>query len=542
MMKTFCAVVGLLCLLSQGAFALDYRGVGNWADPNGWSDGAPPSGAVEVKIRGADTILTLNTGTGDWGPAQRLRVYEGATLIVEEGAELLGAGWARVGANNAGYLEQTGGLVQIDNDRLGIGDSAGSDGHYTMSGGTLTYAGDRGDLIVGARGGTGVFTVAGTGPAIQMGKLIVGDAAGASGTVEFRLTAEGVSPITLAISAAIDALGDETLSALVIGSAGGAPQADVVLVDLPDGVVAETGFDTVNGEPAVEGATVVVHDRMTTYTYTLTYAGGAAGNDIMLLYVSMVPAPKVIYVTDTPDINGDGLMDDDSVIDWLKAEGYDVDARRGYWQTLDPNKIDELNAADLIIASCGLSTGNYDDGDEPTQWNSLTTPMINFNSWLLRTSRWKWMNSNTATKDSGSPTLFAVDPNHPIFAGVALDANDLVQVLDPNVGSQQTSFLADILDVGNGTLLASSVGIYTTAWIAEWAPGVEYYAGAGQFAGGPRMMFMATAQETGAPSKQGEFNLNEAGQQILRNMMAYLLSKGQEQEESPDVGAPSGQP
>jgi hypothetical protein len=147
------------------------------------------------------------------------------------------------------------------------------------------------------------------------------------------------------------------------------------------------------------------------------------------------------------------------------------------------------------------------------------------------------MNSNTATKDSGSPTLCAVDPNHPIFAGVALDANDLVQVLDPNVGSRQTSFLADILDVGNGTLLASAIGTSTTTWIAEWAPGVEYYAGAGQFAGGRRMMFMATAQETGAPSKQGEFNLNEAGQQVLRNILQYLLTEPAEQSEQEDPGA-----
>jgi len=536
-MKRLYVIMGLLCLLGHGAWAADYRGVGNWADPNGWSDGAPPSGAVEVKIRGEGTVLTLNTSIGDWGPAQRMRVYEGAALIIEEGAELLDAGWTRIGAGSLGSVEQTGGLVRIGNERLGIGDSAGSDGRYTISGGTLTYAGDRGDLIVGARGGTGILTIVGTGPVVQMNRLIVGEATGASGTVEFQLTAEGVSPIVLAGGSTIDALGGETLCALVIGSAGGAPMADVVLVDLPDGVAAGTGFDIVNGAPAVEGAPVVVRDHVTTYNYTLTYAGGLAGNDIMLLYVSMVPAPKVIYVTDTPDINGDGLMDDDSVIDWLKAEGYDVDARRGYWQTLDPNKIDELNAADLIIASCGLSTGNYDDGDEPTQWNSLTTPMINFNSWLVRTSRWKWMNSTTATKDSGSPTLFAVDPNHPIFVGVALDPNDLVQVLDPNVGSQQTSFLADILDVGNGTLLASSVGIYTTAWIAEWAPGVEYYAGAGQFAGGPRMMFMATAQETGAPSKQGEFNLNEAGQQILRNMMAYLVAEKEAQTIGEDAGS-----
>lgn len=536
-MRPFCTAAALLCLLCNGAWALDYRGVGNWADPNGWSDGAPPTGAVEIKVRGEDTVLTLNTSTGDWGAAQRLRVYEGATLIIENGAELLGAGWTRIGASGAGYAQQTGGLVQIDNERLAIGDSSGSNGHYTISGGTLTYSGDRGDLLVGARGGQGVFTVVGPNSVIAMDRLYVGDGAGASGTIEFQLTVDGVSPIALTGSAVIDALGDETTSALVIGSAGGAPLADVLLIDLPDGVIAQTGFDTVNGEPAVEGAKVVVRDRMTTYNYTLTYAGGEAANDIVLLYDSFVPAPTVIYVTDSPDVGANGVLDDQGWIDWLKAEGYQVDARRGYWvEPLDVNRIAELEAADLIIASRGLGTGNYDAAGEATKWNSLTTPLINLNAWLLRNnSKWYWMNSTAATKDSGSPLLMALDPNHPIFANVELDPNGLVEVLDPNVGSGNTSFI-NSLDVGNGTLLATSLGVHEAAWIAEWAPGTEFYAGAGQFAGGKRMMFMAGTQDIS--SSQGEFNLTQAGQQILRNMMAYLLTEEAPQAETEESQIP----
>lgn len=519
-MKRLCVVAGLVCLLCSGAWALDYRGVGNWADPNGWADGAPPSGAVEVKVRGEETILTLNTSTGDWGEAQRLRVYEGATLIVEEGAELLGAGWMRVGATNPGYVIQTGGLVQINNEKLGIGDSAGSDGHYTISGGTLTHAGDRGDLIVGARGGQGIFTVVGTGPVIEMGKLIVGDGAGASGTVEFQLTAEGVSPIILAGSPAIDALGDETTSALVVGSAGGAPRVDVILIDFDAGVVVTTVFDTVNGEPAVEGATVAVKDATGLYYYALTYVGGDTGNDIALLYDSFVPAPKVVYVTDSPDVDADGILDDQGWIDWLVAQGYNVDARRGYWvEPLDPNRIAELEAADVIIASRGLNTSNYDAAGEAAKWNALTTPIINFNAWLIRSNRWKWVNSTAATKDSGSPALMVLDPNHPVFASVELDPNGLVEILDPNVGSGHTSFI-NSMEVGNGTMIAQSLGVHVAPWIIEWATGVEYYAGAAEFAGGPRMTYMAGTQDV--ESAQGEFNLNEAGQQILRNMIAYL--------------------
>jgi len=528
-MRRVCAIIGLLCLLGQGAWAADYRGVGNWADPNGWSDGAPPSGAVEVKIRGEETILTLNTSTDPWGAAQRLRVYEGAKLIVAEGAELLGAGWARIGAGSLGSAEQTGGLVRINNERLAIGDSAGSDGYYTIRGGTVTYSGDRGDLLVGARGGKGTFTVVGTGPIIQMGKLIVADVAGASGTVEFQLTAEGVSPIVLAGSASIDALGNEALCALVVGSAGGAPQADVVLVDLPAGAAAATAFDTVNGEPAAEGAAVTVRDRLTVYKYTLTYVGGATGNDIVLRYDSFVPPPTVVYVTDR--IGADSLVGDQGWIDWLVAEGYNVDARRGYWiEPLDPNRIAELEAADLIIVSGlldiygFLDTTNYVADGEVAKWNSLATPLINLNAYLA--AGWHWVNSGTFGTFSRPGRLLARDPNHPIFAGIALDPNGLVEILDPNAVLPTTSFIKSP-EAGNGKLLASLGDSFP--WIAEWAPGLEFYSGAGQFGGGWRMMFMAGNSDLLAAAGEGEFNLNEAGRQILRNVMVYLIARGQEQ-------------
>jgi hypothetical protein len=538
-MKRRLVVIGLLvCLLSTGAWAITWQSyVGNWNDPNGWVDKRLPTGAEEVQIIGPNSVCTLNTSTGSWGDTQtqRLRVYSGAILNVEQGAELLGAGWMRVGAGSAGVLNQTGGLVKLskgkDSSRLGIGDSAGSDGVYTISGGTLTYGTTPdGSILVGARGGKGKFVVVGTEPNIVMDQLAIPNQAGASGTLEFQTDANGVSPVVIKTSVKLDELGDEQTAALVVSTMDAPPIADIVLVDFQSDTATVAGvFDTVNGKPAPEGAEVTISAKGRTCTYALTYVGGT-GNDIVLVFKSAATRPTIVYVTDSPDINGDGVMDDVSVIDWLTAEGYTVDTRRGYWQTLDVNKIAELNAADLVIASCGLSTGNYSGGDKPTQWNSLTSPMINFNPWLLRTSRWKWMNSNTAVKDAGAPLLKPVDPNHPVFAGVELDPNGVVAVLDASIDNGQTSFLQDIVDVGNGTLLATSVGKYTSAFIAEWKTGVEYYAGAGQFAGGPRLMFMATEQETGAPSQQGAFNLNAAGQQILRNMITYLAP------DKPDVG------
>ena len=294
-MRRVCVVLGLVCFLCSGSFAIDFRGEGNWADPNMWSDGRLPTGAEEVKVRGEETICTLNTSTGEWGVGQRMRVYEGATMLIEEGAELLGAGWMRVGASNPGYLVQTGGLVQLQNGNdsatLGIGDSGNSDGHYTISGGTITYTGEGGSLIVGARGGQGILTIVGTGPTILMNTLTVGDRAGAAGTVEFKIDVNGVSPIGLISSASVDPLEDETTAALLVSAINAPPMSEIILVDIPDGADAANEFDTVNGEPAVEGASVFMSADGVGYYYNLTYAGGT-GNDIALLFdhsIDLIP-------------------------------------------------------------------------------------------------------------------------------------------------------------------------------------------------------------------------------------------------------------
>jgi hypothetical protein len=241
--------------------------------------------------------------------------------------------------------------------------------------------------------------------------------------------------------------------------------------------------------------------------------------------------PKIIYVTSVKDMDKNGTQDDLGWVDWLESEGYEVDARPGYWtDPLDVNDIAELEAADLIIASRGMATDQY-DGGETAKWNAITTPIICTNAWMIRTSRWGWMNSNSANKDAGSPVMMVLEPEHPIFKSVPVDQNDLVEVLDPNVASGHTSFLNDIVDAGNGTLLAKTVpGVYDTAWIVEWPAGVEYFEGSGQVAGGPRMLFMAGTQDDpytvpdGNTAPVGVLNLNESGKQMFLNAVEYMIS------------------
>lgn len=251
-------------------------------------------------------------------------------------------------------------------------------------------------------------------------------------------------------------------------------------------------------------------------TYDVTT--GYVAFDDFSIETPVVSKGNVILVTENRDVDADGVRDDKGLEDFLVAEGYTVDVRPDYWITIDANKVAELNAADLVVISRSTTSGNYNTAEKIAAWNAITTPTINMTVYLTRNSRWKMVNN--ATIANIAPKMMPVDPNHPVFAGVELDPNGLV-ALDATIGTGQTSFL-QTLDMGNGTLIAKGVGDY--AWIAEWPRGVEYYAGAGQFAGGKRMMFVAGTQEVGA-TPQGAFNLTEVGKQIFSNAVAYMIAR-----------------
>jgi hypothetical protein len=238
----------------------------------------------------------------------------------------------------------------------------------------------------------------------------------------------------------------------------------------------------------------------------------------------MLGGRRIVLVTEEADADADGAWDDQNLANWLVGQGHFVDVQRGTLMELDADEIDLLNAADLVIVSRSTNSGNYDDGDEPTQWNAVTAPLIQMSAYLVRSSRWKWMNSGSATNNSGSPAMEVLDLNHPIFADVVLDANNVVEAVDASVGAGETSFVGT-LDAGNGMLLAKAVAEAELAWIAEWAPGVEFYDGSGQMPSGYRLLFCGGTQEVGA-TPQGALNLTAEGETMFVNAIAYMLGKG----------------
>ena len=385
---------------------MTFSGVGNWTDPNLWDSGSVP-GVVDLanyaNISGANTVCTVNTDTGAFaGGSARMQVDGGATLMLEDGGIIAATTWTRIGISGVGTLNQTGGVFEVQNDKIGIGDKSGGVGAYIISGGTMTYAGDRGDIAVGSREGTGTLTIVGSAPVISMEELIVSERDGAAGTVEFVLDANGVSPIVLSNKANIDGKGDTTVSALVVSASAIPPVGDILLVDTVSDTNVAGAFDTVNGAPGVEGAEVVISCGGVTNTYLLTYAGGT-GNDIVLQYV-----PKMAAMVVNPEDLSMGF--DQAQYDRLVAMGYDVNVIP-VGDVGSSFTVDNANTLDLLLISESISSSGAD------ALIGTTTPTMHNESY-------GWDNWALTTKTSsiwvkGVNDLDVVNDVHPIM----VDAN-----------------------------------------------------------------------------------------------------------------------
>jgi hypothetical protein len=229
----------------------------------------------------------------------------------------------------------------------------------------------------------------------------------------------------------------------------------------------------------------------------------------------------IVWVAE-PLNNAAGVPFDQGWIDLLTAKGYTVDVQRtnNYWTTLDATKLAMLEAADLIIVSRTTNSGGYaTDATEVTQWNSVTTPLIDMAAYLPRNSRWLWVNSASLTEPANETMMSVVRADHPIFAGVAV-TDGQVDAIDGAVDSGQMVFLT-VTDAGNGTVLAKRAD-NSAIWIAEWAAGTPFYSGSTQTPAGKRMLLTGGG---GTGQTMGSMNFTPAGQKIFLNAVLYMLGR-----------------
>jgi hypothetical protein len=231
--------------------------------------------------------------------------------------------------------------------------------------------------------------------------------------------------------------------------------------------------------------------------------------------ISSTHAATIIWVSDNKTPTAAGIPADQAWVDLLTAQGYTVNLsfRNKEARTLDDAKIAALNAADLIIISRDTNSGDYDDGQEITQWNSITAPILMQIAQIAQSSRWRWINI-AATNNAQPAALQAIATGHPIFNGVTLNASNQVDVITTMVSFVSTA------DVGNGELIATRAD-NGQIWIAEWQTGQVFYPSSTATAAGPRMLF--TSGGTVAPVTDGTYNLTPEGEKMFINAVRYML-------------------
>ncbi|MDI6451785.1 LamG domain-containing protein, partial [Anaerobaca lacustris] len=274
----------------------------------------------------------------------------------------------------------------------------------------------------------------------------------------------------------------------------------------------------------------------------------AAANSMQIAEVELigVPAvaakPLIVWVSfheadDTPSggAAGAGFTEaaDKAYTDLLQAAGYDVVR---YIQTGTPD-LDVVNAADLVIISRSVASGSFAN-DAATTWNNVSAPMMILGGYVIRQNRMGFATGNTIPDTIGDIMLTAIDPEHPVFAGIALTDgimdNPFAGVVTYADGTlaRGISIVTDLMDDEAtilGTVSAASGDVPAGAVvIAEWPAGatLTHAGGAGtDVLAGPRLVFLTGAREASGISSEtaGMFDLYEDGAQMFLNAVAYML-------------------
>lgn len=142
----------------------------------------------------------------------------------------------------------------------------------------------------------------------------------------------------------------------------------------------------------------------------------------------------------------------------------------------------------------------------------------------------------------GDVKLRVTDPSHPIFAGIALDANNTMANVyagiesfvgqDPPIVQRGISVNTDAV-AANGTVLATIATANDPAFgglvIGEWKAGSVMGNGSADVLGGNRLVFLTGSREadgfTGG-NAAGFYDLEPDGQKMFLNAVAYAIGLG----------------
>jgi fibronectin-binding autotransporter adhesin len=235
---------------------------GNWDTPGNWFPPEEPTTVTGAAIENGGTAQVSTTDP----VAQAILVNAGSSCQVIDGGVLtIGGGGEIIGLSSTGNFNQTGGLNIVGNGfGMSIGNSAGSNGTYTLSGdGTLSVGGVAGNTLqfsesVGMNG-TGTFNQSG-GLNTMPGSLLIGVSLaipGATGTYNLSGGSLTAASVQLGSSALAASTGTLTVSSSGLLSISG-----TVTVHSGSRVNINGGSASVGGLSISTNGTVNVNDSL----------------------------------------------------------------------------------------------------------------------------------------------------------------------------------------------------------------------------------------------------------------------------------------
>ncbi|MHC1768748.1 MAG: PEP-CTERM sorting domain-containing protein [Verrucomicrobiia bacterium] len=190
-----------------------------------------------------------------------------------------------------------------------------------------------------------------------------------------------------------------------------------------------------------------------------------------------------------------------------------------------------LNAADLVIISRSVPSGDYQDDPETAAWNGITAPTMVLGGYVVRNSRLGYTTGGTIP-DTTSPaiTLSVTDASHPIFDGIPVGTNGVMStpfatsLSFDGVLQRGISVNTDPVS-GNGQVLATVGNAGDPAFggmvIGEWDAGATL--ATGDVLGGHRMVFLTGSREQTITSEgAGIFDLTADGSRLFLNAVNYM--------------------
>jgi len=192
-----------------------------------------------------------------------------------------------------------------------------------------------------------------------------------------------------------------------------------------------------------------------------------------------------------------------------------------------------LNAADLVILSRSVPSGDYQDDPETAAWNGITAPMMIINGYVLRNSRLGYTTGATIPDTAGTVSLAITEPSHPIFAGLTLNPDNTMATPYATAvsfsGTVQRGISVNTDPVaGGGQILATMATVGDPAFggmvIGEWQAGATLGNSPPDTLGGHRLVMLTGSREASGLTSQGAgiYNLAADGGQVFLNAVDYM--------------------